>query len=57
MTIESQAVASKLSRAAVFLVAMLDQDEDSLNAVRAMAGDLAGFVRAVGFRDLDGGLS
>ena len=57
MTIESQAVASKLSRAAVFLVATLNEDEDDLDAVRAMCGDLAGFVRAVGFRDLDGELS
>jgi putative iron-dependent peroxidase len=54
---ESQAVASKLSRAAIFLVATLNDGETSLNAVRAMCGDLAGFVRAVGFRDLDGGLS
>ena len=57
MVIESQAVASRLSRAAIFLVATLNEGEDSLNAVRAMCGDLAGFVRAVGFRDLDGELS
>lgn len=57
MTMESQAVASKLSRAAIFLVATVNDGEASLNAVRAMCGDLAGFVRAVGFRDLDGGLS
>lgn len=57
MTIESQAVASRLSRSAMFLVATLNEGDDSLNAVRAMCGDLAGFVRAVGFRDLDGGLS
>src|SRR6185437_10518236 len=57
MTMESQVVASKLSRAAIFLVARLNDDEASLDAVRAMCGDLAGFVRAVGFRDLDGGLS
>jgi Dyp-type peroxidase family len=55
--IESQSVASTLSRAAIFLVATLNDGEDSLNAVRAMCSDLAGFVRAVGFRDLDGGLS
>ena len=55
--IESQAVASKLSRAAVFLVATLNDGEDSPRAVREMCGDLAGFVRAVGFRDLDGELS
>jgi putative iron-dependent peroxidase len=54
---ESQAVASRLSRAAIFLVATLKDDGDSLNAVRVLCGDLAGFVRAVGFRDLDGGLS
>ena len=57
MTVESQAVTSKLSRAAVFLVATLNDGEASLDAVRTMCGDLAGFVRAVGFRDLDGGLS
>lgn len=57
MIMESQAVASKLSRAAIFIVATLNDGEASLNAVRTMCGDLAGFVRAVGFRDLDGGLS
>jgi putative iron-dependent peroxidase len=57
MTMESQAVESKLSRAAIFLVATLNDGKASLNAVRAMCGDLAGFARAVGFRDLDGGLS
>lgn len=57
MAIESQAVASKLSRAGIFLVATLNDGEDDLNAVRAMCRDLASFVRAVGFRDLDGGLS
>jgi len=57
MTIESQAAASKLSRAAVFLVATLSKEDDGLDAVRSMCGDLAGFVRAVGFRDLDGELS
>lgn len=57
MTVDSQPVAGRLSRAAIFLVATLNDDEDSLGAVRAMCGDLASFVRAVGFRDLDGGLS
>jgi porphyrinogen peroxidase len=54
---ESQAVASKLSRAAIFLVALVNDGEKNLNAVRTMCGDLPGFVRAVGFRDLDAGLS
>ena len=44
MSVESQAVASKLSRAAIFLVATLNEGETNLNAVRAMCGDLAGFV-------------
>lgn len=57
MTKVSQAVASKLSRAAIFLVATLNDGDSNLDAVRAMCGDLAGFVRAVGFRDLDGELS
>ncbi|MBS0479544.1 MAG: Dyp-type peroxidase [Proteobacteria bacterium] len=57
MNTESQAVAAKLSRAAIFLVATVNDGEDALAAVRAMCGDLAGFVRAVGFRNLDGGLS
>jgi len=57
MVLESQAVAAKLSRAAVFLVATVNDGAENLEAVRAMCGDLAGFVRAVGFRDLDGELS
>jgi len=48
---ESQAVASTLSRAAIFLVAFINEGEGDLNAVRTMCGDLPGFVRAVGFRD------
>lgn len=54
---EPQAVAGKLSRAAIFLVATVKDSADALDAVREFSGDLAGFVRAVGFRDLDGGLS
>ena len=54
---DSQAVTSRLSRAAIFLVATLNEGESCVEAVRAMCCDLAGFVRAVGFRDLDGGLS
>nr|WP_231462982.1 Dyp-type peroxidase [Sphingomonas sp. URHD0057] len=56
-SVESQAVAGKLSRAAIFLVATVNGGEECLDAVRSMCGDLAGFVRAVGFRNLDGGLS
>jgi putative iron-dependent peroxidase len=56
-SIESQAVAARLSRSAIFIVARLNAGADSTQMVRAFCGDLAGIVRAVGFRDLDGGLS
>lgn len=56
-SLDSQAVTSRLSRAAIFLVATLNGGSESIAVVRAMCCDLAGFVRAVGFRDLDGGLS
>jgi putative iron-dependent peroxidase len=56
-SIESQAVAARLSRSAIFLVATLNAGAESAQMIRAFCGDLAGIVRAVGFRDLDGGLS
>jgi putative iron-dependent peroxidase len=56
-SVDSQPVTSPLSRAAIFLVATVAKGEESLDAVRSMCCDLAGFVRAVGFRDLEGGLS
>jgi putative iron-dependent peroxidase len=55
--IESQAVAARLSRSAIFIVATLKEGTESAQAVRAFCGDLAGIARAVGFRHLDGGLS
>lgn len=55
--IESQPITAKLSRAAIFLVTTLNEGEESAQKVRAFCGDLAAAVRAVGFRDLDGGLS
>ena len=54
---ESQPVVARLSRSAIFIVATLNEGVDSLQAVRSLCGDLAALVRAVGFRDLDGGLS
>jgi porphyrinogen peroxidase len=54
---EPQAVLSPLTKAAIFLVAVINQGADSTDAVRRLCGDLAGLVRAVGFRDLDGFLS
>jgi putative iron-dependent peroxidase len=55
--VESQPVDARLSRSAIFLVATLNEGEQNTRAVRSFCGDLAGIVRAVGFRDLNGGLS
>ena len=52
-----QPVVAQLSRAAIFLVVTVNSGVGSDAAVRALCGDLAALVRAVGFRDLDGGLS
>jgi porphyrinogen peroxidase len=54
---EPQDVIATLTSAAIFLVAVVNPDEDSADAVRALCGDLAGLLRAVGFRDLTGRLS
>ncbi len=54
---EPQAVIAPLTGAAIFLVVVLNPGEDSADAVRDLCADLAGLIRAVGFRDLDGHLS
>jgi len=54
---EPQPVIATLTSAAIFLVAVVNPDEGSVDAVRALCGDLAGLLRAVGFRDLTGRLS
>jgi putative iron-dependent peroxidase len=54
---EPQALIAELTGAAIFLVAVVRPDAGSADAVRALCGDLAGLVRAIGFRDLDGRLS
>ncbi|MGA8432580.1 MAG: Dyp-type peroxidase [Candidatus Sulfotelmatobacter sp.] len=53
----AQAVAAPLTRAAIFLVATLKPGSESCRLLRSFCGDLAGLVRAVEFRDLEGGLS
>ncbi|WP_198972331.1 Dyp-type peroxidase [Xylophilus sp. ASV27] len=55
--IESQPVAARLSRSAIFLVATLNEGAQSVQAVREFCADMAAIVRAIGFRDPDGGLS
>src|SRR5208282_4973186 len=53
----AQPVAAPLSRAAIFLVATLNPGIDSRATLRSFCGDLAALLRAVEFRDLEGGLS
>lgn len=53
----AQAVAAPLTRAAIFLVVTLKPGSGNCAALRSFCGDLAGLVRAVEFRDLEGGLS
>lgn len=52
-----QPVVATLSRSAMFLVMTVDSTPSSIASVRKLCGDLAGLVRAVGFRDLDSRLS
>jgi porphyrinogen peroxidase len=51
---EPQAVASPLTGAAIFLVAVADPGDAAVEQLRGLCGDLAGLVRAVGFRAADG---
>ena len=53
----AQPVVAKLTRAAIFLVLTLKPEPEHRQTVRALCGDLAGLLRAVGFRDLEGRLS
>ncbi|MFZ0954922.1 MAG: Dyp-type peroxidase [Candidatus Sulfotelmatobacter sp.] len=53
----AQAVAAPLTRAAIFLVATLNPGAENCATLRSFCGDLAALVRAVEFRDLEGGLS
>jgi putative iron-dependent peroxidase len=52
-----QPVAQALTRAAIFLVATINPGGASRAAVRSFCGDLAGLLRAVGFRDIEANLS
>ena len=53
----AQPVAAPLTRAAIFLVVTLHPGSDHRAALRSLCGDLAALLRAVEFRDLEGGLS
>jgi porphyrinogen peroxidase len=52
-----QPVVALLTRAAIFLVVTLKPGSESRATVRSFCGDLSALLRAVGFRDLEGGLS
>src|ERR1700687_5491091 len=53
----AQAVAAPLSRAAIFLVATLNPGSENRATLRSFCADLSALMRAVEFRDLEGGLS
>src|SRR4051794_20744179 len=52
-----QTVIGPLTRAAIFLVVCVRQDEEAYAQVRSFCADLSGLVRAVEFRDVEAGLT
>jgi putative iron-dependent peroxidase len=52
-----QPVVAQLTRAAIFLVVTIKSEPGCDAVVRALCGDLAALLRAVGFRDIGGRLS
>ena len=52
-----QPVVAPLTPAAIFLVVTVNPGPEHRAAIRAVCGDLAALLRAVGFRDLEGRLS
>jgi porphyrinogen peroxidase len=54
---EPQAVVAPLTGAAIFLVALVAEGAGPQDTVRDLCADIAGLVKAVGFRDLEGHLS
>jgi porphyrinogen peroxidase len=53
----AQPVAAALARNAIFLVLTVNPGPDNYAAVRSFCGDLSALLRAVGFRDIEAGLS
>lgn len=53
----SQPIVSPLTRAAIFLVLCVRQDEDAYARIRSFCADFSGLFRAVEFRDLEAGLT
>jgi putative iron-dependent peroxidase len=57
LRVVAQPVAAPLTRAAIFLVLTLNPGSDNRATLRSFCGDLPALLRAVEFRDLEGGLS
>jgi len=53
----AQPVAAPLARAAIFLVVTINPGPENRAILRSFCGDLAALLRAVGFRDIEAGLS
>ena len=53
----SQPVAAPLTRAAMFLVATVNDGAAHEETVRGLCADLSGLLRSIGFRDSDSRLS
>ena len=53
----SQTVVGPLTRSAIFLVVCIRAERDSYATIRSFCADLSGLVRAVEFRDVEGGLT
>jgi putative iron-dependent peroxidase len=56
-TVLPQNVVAPLTRAAIFLVVCIRQDQDACALLRSFCADLSGLVRAVEFRDIEAGLT
>jgi putative iron-dependent peroxidase len=54
---EPQAVVAPLTKAAIFLVVVINPDDASADIARDLCADVAALVKAVGFRDLNGHLT
>ena len=55
--IVAQPVVTPLTRAAIFLVVTINQKPGNSTVIRSFCADLAALVRAVEFRDIEGGLT
>jgi len=53
----AQAIVTPLTRAAIFLVVTVNPGDESRTTIRSFCGDLAALLRAVGFRDIESGLT